>query len=324
MSTKQNDFPAQTPPTVSNRLGIPPDVPLPDVDARTHGLRVLAQWLSALVYRRTMASGAPPEAFSITPDRVFIEQPDNVEGLQFPAIGIIAGRGQYLPRGIGGAEPDDETATMDGLALVVPYDYQELITIEGFGSKISERRSIVAAIEVAMGLYEGTTDLRLIMRDYFGLCATFSLMERENIDDVEISRGRRRVHLFVQMTVPVVAEARFATLDARPGGTVKVDLEVSGGTRGDALGGTQLAASGGLTGEPWLRAMGLSTAVARQIARATLGLTPLQSDELTPDYLLALMQQIASQNAGFVTSAGLQQETLADEVRRSLPRTALP
>lgn len=332
MSTKSDDRPVPMPPTVTARLGGPPpwpEVPLPDIDARTHGLRVLAQWFSALTYRRTMAPGFPPEAFNITPDRVFIEQPDNVEGLQFPAIGIIPGRGEYITRGIGGTEPDDESATVDGLALSVPYDYIELITVEGWGSKISERRAIVAAIEVAMGTYEGTTDLRLVMRDYYGFAATFSLMERENIDDPEVPRGRRRVHLFLKMSVPVVSAARYASLDARPGGSVKIALDVSGGGTGaEGLGADQLNASAGLQGAAGLNSMGLTITVARQIARATLGLTQLQAEQLTPDYLLALMQQMAQKNASFETAMGRPPyspgETVAEAVLRTLPRTTLP
>ena len=332
MSTRRNDLPGPPPKTPSESVLTPPpfpEVPLPDFDARTQALRVLAQWFSSLVFRRTMAQGEAPQPFSITPDRVFIEQPDNVEGLQFPSIGILPGRGQYITRGLGGAEPDDATATVDGLALLVPYDYVELLTVEGWGSKIAERRSIVAAIEVAMGSFEGTTDLRLVMPDYFGLVATFTLMERENIDDLEVPRGRRRVHLFLQMTVPVVVSARFAFLDPRPGGNVKVDLSMSGGDAA-ALGGAQLTAGslalgGGLAG---LAVMGLTEGQARTIARATLGLTPAQADALTPDYLLQVCLSLAAKNANLETWYGKPPyspgETEAQRVLAGLPRLNLP
>lgn len=330
MSTQRNDIPGAPPPTPTKSVLTPPpfpEVPLPDFDARTQALRVLAQWFSSLAYRRTMAPGEPSQPFAITPERVFIEQPDNVEGLQFPSIGILPGRGQYITRGLGGAEPDDETATVDGLALLVPYDYAELITVEGWGSKIAERRSIVAAIEVAMGSFEGTTDLRLKMPDYFGLVATFSLMERENVDDLEVPRGRRRVHLFLQMTVPVVVSARFAFLDPRPGGNVKVDLSLEAST---SLGATQLIAGamapgGGLAG---LSSMGLTLAQARTIARATLGLTPAQADALTPDYLLQLCMTLAAKSASLETWYGKPpyspSETDAQRIHAGLPRLNLP
>jgi hypothetical protein len=331
MSTQYNDQPGPSPGTPTRSVLSAPPFPtpiLPNVDARTAALRVLAQWFSSLAYQRTMSPSAPSEPFAIGPDRVFIEQPDNVEGLQFPAIGIIPGRGQYITRGLGGAEPDDETATVDGLALLVPFDYTELITVEGIGSKISERRSIIAAIEVAMGSYEGTTDLRLRMPEYYGLVCTFSLMERENVDDLEIPRGRRRVHVFLQMTVPVVVAARFATLDPTPGGNVKVELDLGAGGLADGLSATSLAATTGKTGLAGLTAMGLTRSMALTIARATLGLTPAQTDALTDDYLLALCQGLAQKNASIETWYGKPpyspSETDYSRVLRHLPRFSLP
>lgn len=324
MSTQKNDAPGPAPETPTKSLLTPPPfpvVPLPDVDARTQALRVLAQWFSSLEYRRTMAPGQPSQPFSLGADRVFIEQPDNVEGLDFPSIVMLPGRGQYLVRGLGGAEPDDATATVDGLALLVPWDYTELVTVEGWGSKMAERRSIVAAIEVAMGSYEGTTDLRLVMPDYFGLVATFSLMERENLDDLEVARGRRRVHLFIQVTVPVVVSARFAPL--RP----FVDLEVTSVALA-ALGAAEVsaggAAGGGLAG---LAAMGLTVRTAQQIARATLSLTPAQAEALSPEYLFAVCQGLAVQNASLQTWLGAPPPPgplTAEQVRAGLPRFSLP
>lgn len=337
MSTHRNEQATQLPksPTASPLLSpVGPPMPLPDKDARTHALLVLARWLSALEYRRTMASGAPPEAFYVTPERVFIEQPDNVEGLQFPAIAMLPGRGQYQTRGIGGVAPDEDTATVDGLALLVPYDYTELITVEVWGSKIAERRAMVAAIEAAAGTYEGTTDLRLVMPDYYNLICTFSLMERENMEDVETPRGRRRAHLYFQMSVPVVVAARFVALDARPGGTVSISLadgSTVGGPWAEVLGQAQIQAA--IAAQPYgatsvLRAMGLSEAVARQIARATMGLTPAQAEALPLAYLCELCLVLAAQNAELERYGGRPpyspSETWTARVLRGLPRLELP
>lgn len=326
MSTQRNDLPGPVPNTPTKSVLQPPpwpEVPLPDVDARTHALNVLSQWFSSLVFRRTMAPGQPSQPFSITRDRVFIEQPDNVEGLQFPAIGIMAGRGQYLTRGLGGAEPDDESATVDGLALLVPFDYAELLTIEGWGSKIAERRSIIAAIETAMGSYEGTTDLRLVMPDYFGLVATFSLMERENIDDLEVQRGRRRVHIYVQMTVPVVVEARFATLNT------SISLNLTETSALSALGfGAIVAALKVGDGLAGLKALGLTLAQAKTIARATLGVTVAQANAFSAEYLCQVCLSLAVQQAKLETWKGRPPyspgETEAALVVRGLPHLSLP
>lgn len=303
--------------------------PLPNIDARTHALRVLAKWFAALVYRRTMAANQQPQAFTIPIESIFIEQPDAVEGLEFPSISIIPGRGQYVTRGLGGSDPDDDLATVDGRALFVPYDYTELITVEGWGSKIAERRSIVAAIEVAMGAYEGTTDLRLVMPDYFDQVATFSLMERENIDDLEVARGRRRVHLFVQMTVPVIAVARFTTLDARPGGTVKIALDMGEGGVVDGLNADSIAAAtSATTPANALAAMGLDRYQAEKIARATLQFTPAQASACTDDFLLQLVLALARKNATLETWYGRPpyspSQTESAAVVANLPRYNLP
>lgn len=332
MSTKRNDTPAEPPPRIGRDMLSPPPfpgVPLPSIDARTHALRVFRQWLASLRYMRTMSPTSPAQEFAIEEDHIFIEQPDNVEGVDFPSIGILPARGQYESRGLGGADPDDDTTTVDGLALLVPYDYSELIAVEGWGSKIAERRAIVAAIEVAIGCSEGSTDLRLRMDDYFGLAATFSLMERENIEDLETPRGRRRVHLFVQMRVPVVAAARFGFLDANPGGGIAIALDMGNGTLAEGLGASSLvAAAGATTPEAALSAMGLTILQAKAIARATYALTPAEADALTPAYLVQMCLVLAKENASLETWYGRPPyqpgETEAQRVLRDLPRYKLP
>jgi len=298
LSTHYEDNPGQSPPTVTPLYGDPPRPMLPNLDARTHALRSLAAYFSSLVFRRTMMDGQEPQAFSVTPDRVFIEQPDSVENLQFPSIGILPARGQYYTRGIGGAEPDGETA--DGYSLLVPWDYQETLTVEVMGSKIAERRAMIAGIEAAMGAYQGTTDLRLVMPSYFGLAATFSLMERENLEDAESPRGRRRAHLYIQMLVPVVAQARMiglqTTIAISPTINVGADIGVN------FVASQVTAAARAFVGVQALAAMRLTLAEAQTIARATLGINRLQADALSIDYLVALMQSLAAQNANLRTA----------------------
>lgn len=298
MSTKYNDPPIVSPPTVTQRYGEEPYPSLPDIDARSHGLRVLSRWFSSLVFRRTMAPAQESQAFSVTPDRVFYELPDAVELLQFPSIGVLPGRGQYITRGIGGAEPDGQTA--DGYTLAVPYDYQELLTIEVMGSTSVERRAMVAGIEAAVGGFEGTTDLRLIMPEYFGLAATYSLMERENLEEPESPRGRRRAHLYMQMLVPVVTRANMVALHT------SFDVNVTGSVGADVGVGffpsKVEVASRAYLGEQALIAMGLNVFQARTIARATLGISRLEADALSIDYLVALMQSLAARNATLRTA----------------------
>lgn len=317
MSTKRDDFPVPAPPTVTPQNGGPPPeppIPLPDIDARTYALRALARWCASLRYMRTMRAPQPSQPFYIDPDRVFVEMPDAVEGLDFPAIAFLPGRGQYLTRGIGAADVVEGTEGVlgPGTALLMPYDYQEQFTLEGWGSKISERRSIVAAIETAFSTYEGTTDLRLVLPDYYGLTATFSLMERENLDDLEVPRGRRRVHLYIQMIVPVVRAGRWSSLigpfiagpnvgtgSASPGASALV------GARGVLSVDAKIrASSAAASAAAGLAVWRLTVEDARTLARVTLGLSVADSMRLDDDYLLSLVQSLAGQAAGLETSRG--------------------
>lgn len=227
--------------TVTGVVGAPPPPPplvFPSEDARWRGLDALARWMSSLVYYRTMAPGAEPEAFTlpygVPQPSIFVEMPDNVQSLPFPCIGFLPGRGSYVARSdLGGADPipvpGDQAAPVKR-ALVVPYDYSEQVTVEVWGSKIAERRALVAALEVAFGIYEGTTDLRLVVPDYYGLVATYTLRDAERIDDIETARGRRRAHLYVDMVVPVaqVLDVRDLTVLVQGGGlgaAVTADVE---------------------------------------------------------------------------------------------------
>ena len=313
MSTKRDDVPVTSPPTVTPSLGQPPPYPqppLPDFDARTHGLRALAQWCSSLRYMRTMAPGQPAQEFAITPDRVFVEQPDAIENLQFPCIAFLPGRGQYMTRGLGGADIIEAPDLGPGAAFVIPYDYQETFTLQGWGSKISERRSIVAAIEVAIATYQGTTDLRLIMPDYFGLVAEFAIMERENLDDPEVQKGRRRVNLMIQMLVPIVREVRLPGLigpfvNVNVGDATGRALISGEGPAGLASLTARLRASDAAPDATLgLAVFRLTVDSARAIARATLGLTMAESMALTTEYLLAVVQGLAAEAASYETQLG--------------------
>jgi hypothetical protein len=209
---------------------------------------------------------------------------------------------------------------------MTPYDYTELLTVEGWGSKISERRSIIAAIEVAMGSYVGTTDLRLILRNYYDTVATFTLMERENIDDIEVQRGRRRVHLYIQMLVPVIAVAK-ATPILGPFINVNVggpgDLAgfpSAGGAVGQAGLRALLAQSSRAGGAAGLAMFRLTPDEARAIARASRGLTIAESMRLTDDYLLALVQTLAAEAGSLETWVGRPPYSPDDVPARALLR----
>lgn len=326
MSTKTDDMPPlPAPPTVSRWYLSPPPVPqppLPQEDARTYALRAFGKWIGSLVFRRRMADGAPADPFVITKDRFFIEQPDNVENMQMPCIAVLPGRGQYETRSMGPVEPDDSLVGPDGTSLLVPWDYVETLTVEVWASKIPERRALVAGIELAIGLYEGSTDLRLVLTDYWGMVASFSLMEREIIDDVETPRGRRRAHFMIQLRVPVVGAARFAWLDPRPGGTVHVVLGDAGATV-LPFGAAQAAQAASTKGaEAALRVLGLTEKEARTYAQGYAGVDALAAKAFTLDYVVATLLVMAEEAASLETWTGKPPyspgETRANAVQRML------
>lgn len=327
MSTKSNDLPTgPVPPTVDHWYLQPPPfpaVPLPSEDARTYALRALGHWIHSLAFRRKMQNGAPADPFVITPERYHLEQPDNVENLQMPCVAILPGRGKYETRSLGPAEPDDSFVGPDGTSLVIPWDYTETITMEVWGSKQSERRALVAGIEIAIGMYDGSTDLRLILTDYWAQVASFSLMEREIIDDIETPRGRRRAHFFLQMTVPVVGAAKFNWLDARPGGTVHVVLGDGAAETVLPFGAVAAARAATAEGpEQALRLLGVSEATARRIVRGYVGVDEATAKSFTLEYLVATLLVMAAEAATLETYKGRPPyspgETRADAVLRMI------
>lgn len=205
-------------------LGVDQRIVGSDLTARWRGLSTFARFIAALEFRRTMAVGQQPQSFAVPLDHVFVEMPDNVQDLPFPSVCFLAGRGTYTTRGaLGPPDPVDEPPTTGSprSAVLVPFDYIETVPIEVWGSKIAERRALLAGLEAVFGAFESTTDVRLVVPDYFGLVATYTLLDGELIDDIETPRGRRRAHLYVQMTVPVARSARFMELNPYVSGAIE-------------------------------------------------------------------------------------------------------
>lgn len=334
MSTRRDDLPEAMPPTVTDSFLASPPAPwpsMPDIDARTHGLRALREWFAALRFQRTMATGEPSQPFAITKERIFIEQPDSIEGVEFPAIGVVPGRGQYVARNIGENEPDDSTVGIagPGTALVVPCDYVEQLTVQAWASKISERRSIVACIEIAMQTYVGSSALRLVLRDYFDAVATFELNERENLDDIEVQRGRRRLNLYMTMTVPVIGIANVVDLkgpfiDLSVGSAGGASIDEAGSLYAGLTGREQLRVKieralvlGGASG---LRFLGFNTREARTIVRMQRGLSRSEAATLTDDYLLAAVLSLLTEAASLEMWAGRPPYSPSDVPARALQK----
>lgn len=109
-------------------------VPPPEVDERTHALSAFREYLATLVFmRRGEAPDFRPIPMRVPEKRIFIEMPDNVVELEFPAIAFLPGTGNYDWWGFGGAQVDEKSYGKfgPGTVLVSPATYVEPFIIEG-------------------------------------------------------------------------------------------------------------------------------------------------------------------------------------------------
>lgn len=179
---------------------------LPDFDARTRALEAFGKFLSTLEFQRTGEDGGSAVPFRVARKDIHIEWPDHPEELVFPCIAFLPSRAGYNTFGLGPARIIPETIGVfgEGTALLNLAEYAETIIVEVRGSKKAERRAMMAGIEVAMGSFDNSWAVTLVLQDYFDVSATYSLMERENIDDPDNARNRRRGHFYIEMTTCLV------------------------------------------------------------------------------------------------------------------------
>lgn len=184
-----------------------PPRPLNDKDAREQALERLAEFISLLVFRRTMEPNVPPRGFQLPRDRIHVYQPDDLKDVEFPAIAFLPGRGMHVPQGLGPPLPMEDTQDVygAGTVLVKQSDYVETFTIEVLSAKHAFRRAIVAGLKQALRSTDTTLSTDLSLPGYFDQVARFWLDESTYIDDnPEVVKNRRRAHLFVELTVPEV------------------------------------------------------------------------------------------------------------------------
>jgi len=197
---------------------------LPHKDSRTIALEKFREFIATLVFRRTGSTSGEPIPFQVPSESIYIEQPDNVRDMTFPAIVFLPGRGSYLEsERLGPAAILDETIDQfaPGTALLDLGEYTESFTIEVWGSKRGERRAMMAGLETTMLSQDDSYSLRFRLPELFGSSADFWLSEREVIDDLETARNRRRGHLYAGMSVCLVQLINVTEL--RPVVSVQVD-----------------------------------------------------------------------------------------------------
>ena len=183
-----------------------PPRPLPDMDARTHALRRLRQFIAALDFSRTGNVNEPAIGYRVPKEQIHTEQPDEPQNLTMPAIAFLPGESTTDAFGLGPAKMEEDTADVfgEGLVLVVKHDYVEPFILEVWGASKAERRSLVAGLTEAFTSLEESGTLRLTLPDYFDRVAEFTFLGTKYIDDPEVIRGRRRAHLRVELRVPEV------------------------------------------------------------------------------------------------------------------------
>ncbi len=204
----------------NNQLNVVwPPLPAPDLphkDARTYALERLRDYICALIFQRTGGIGEPPIPFSLVPENVHLNQPDDITDLALPAIGVIPGRGTHESYGLGPPQLIEGTDGVGGpgTMLLRQSEYNETFVLEVWGSKIAERRALMAGLKAAFRQNDGSYELKMLLPDYFNIVASYSLNESQYIDGDEPVRNRRRGHLLIQLRVDEVVPVNVRPLTA--------------------------------------------------------------------------------------------------------------
>jgi hypothetical protein len=183
--------------------------PLPSPrDARTHALKGLFAYLSALRYVRQGATTGPETiSFPVPADQLFVEWPDNVQALPFPSIVALDGRADYVGHGLGPPTVFGDTvgAAGPGTALIRGDEYVEDVRLEVWASTKGQRRGILAALEMAFKVSQKRGSLLITLPDYYGQTARFLPKERLLSGEDRNAIGRRTASFTVTMSVVTVA-----------------------------------------------------------------------------------------------------------------------
>lgn len=176
---------------------------LPDKDARYYALNALRTFISLLIFHRTNAPGERPIPFVVPKGSIMTEQPDDLRSAPMPGIAFLPGRVSHDTFGLGPPVAIEGTEDLhgDGTVLVRGGEHIETIILELWGSKIAERRALLAGLKVALRSDDGSTSIRLKLPEYYDQVVSFSLVDSQNIDGDEVSRNRRRAHIFLEMSV---------------------------------------------------------------------------------------------------------------------------
>jgi hypothetical protein len=212
----------------------PPRAPVPaslqTVDGRTVALRVLRDYVCALVFYLPNAEGKAPIPFQILPENFHLEwQRDLVGSFKLPMCVVEGSRADYDAIGL---VSYIEEATRDkyapGTVLQWQAEYVETINLEIWASEEPALRSILAGIETAISPTEQMSGLRFRMPDYYNELVCFTLNRRENYGESDAAKGRRRAQVELEMRFNVVALVDALPLQPQANVDVGVDSDTNG------------------------------------------------------------------------------------------------
>ncbi len=204
---------------------------LQQVDGRTVALRVLRDYVCALVFYLPgeVTPGArkagPPIPFQVRPENFHIEwQRVEADNFKMPCVVVEGSRGDYDAIGlVSYVEEETRDRYAPGTVLQWQAEYVETINLELWASEEPALRSMLAGIETAISPTEQMSGLRFRMPDYYDELVCFTLNRRENYGEADASKGRRRAQVEVEMRFNVVALVDALPLQVQTNVEVNVD-----------------------------------------------------------------------------------------------------
>jgi hypothetical protein len=207
---------------------LPSRIPSQYLDARTHALRALRDYVCALEFHREPERGGQPIPFKVLPQNFHVDAPDDVSFIDFSAGTVTCD-----PGGQFGYEAlnvfYEETFGVFGpnTVLQVVGTYREKFNLEYRCALVQQRVAWKAGIEEAMYPDEDVWLLRLKLPQYFGQVCSFDFQDGTIADTPDEGKRRRSVSIGLDLYVNIVRLVHARRLVPRA--DVQVDLDEATG-----------------------------------------------------------------------------------------------
>jgi hypothetical protein len=200
------------------------------VDGRTCALQALGRYLTEVPYRRrgnkvdpSAQPGLPPAASGLLPPgNFYVDDPDPETDMVYPSITCAGGPVEKTPHGF---TPNPDATTVDvygaGTVVVPMWTHSEEVTLHVYASQLGLLRGLMSMVEQMLVPADGVGGTLLVMPDYYGETARFTLTGSEwERDDGAIRNRRSAVHK-VRLDFNVVRLVAYALMTPN----VTVDVE---------------------------------------------------------------------------------------------------